>query len=118
MAVFETQHDVDGAPISIFVELDQDSESGRTGTRGRGDAGRKAIETSKDLFGAALQLIDDCARSTVQGIRNMGADSRPDEFELQFMIKLDTEVGAVIAKAQTGAQLQVTLTWKQETQTK
>jgi hypothetical protein len=36
---------------------------------------------------------------------------RPLEFSVQLAIKLDSEVGAVIAKASAGAQLQVTMKW-------
>ncbi len=37
--------------------------------------------------------------------------ARPSEFEVQLAIKLDSQVGAILAKASAEAQLQVTMKW-------
>jgi hypothetical protein len=42
----------------------------------------------------------------------MDEATRPEELEVKIAIKLDSEVGAVIAKASTGAQIEVTMKWK------
>ena len=37
---------------------------------------------------------------------------KPDEFELQVLVKMDSGVGNIIAKTSTEAQLQVKIAWK------
>jgi hypothetical protein len=59
-----------------------------------------------------MELAQNCATRVVKSMKEMGKATKPDEFQMQFAITLDTEVGAVIAKTRTEAQLQVTMTWK------
>ncbi len=39
---------------------------------------------------------------------------RPDELEITFGVKLDAQMGAVIARTGVEGQLEVKLTWKSE----
>ena len=58
--------------------------------------------------------VRSCAVKAVSGIKSINEASRPDEFELKLAIKLDSEMGAVIAKVSAGAQLEVTMKWKSD----
>ena len=59
-----------------------------------------------------MELARTCASQMVENINKVREDHRPDEFQIQLAIKLDAQVGAILAKAGAGAQLQVTMTWK------
>ncbi len=41
---------------------------------------------------------------------------RPSAYEVQFAVKIDSEMNVLIAKASTGAQLQITLKWDKDEQ--
>ena len=63
-------------------------------------------------FRTALETIRLVAGATVKEIRSIDVSSSPDEFQLQFGIKLSGEYGALVAKASGEAQISVTLTYK------
>ena len=96
---------------TILVEVDH--PPAQPGVYGdvRGGA-EKIIEGVQDVFGRGLKLARTCAYQTLENIRNVQEDHRPDEFQIQLAIKLDAEVGAILTKASAGAQMQVTMTWK------
>jgi hypothetical protein len=79
--------------------------------RGPLDAAKQVINTARDVFGEAMQLAHNCAASVVESISQMPAQIRPNEFEVQFAVKLNSEVGAVIAKLGSEAQLQINMKW-------
>jgi len=114
MPVIKKTETIDGEEITIFVEVDQlpDEESVYKDLRGL-DAAKaaKVVESVGDAFGDAMQLVRSCAVKVVSGIKSINEASRPDEFELKLAIKLDSEMGAVIAKVSAGAQLEVTMKW-------
>jgi hypothetical protein len=78
----------------------------------RDGAASKVIQATHDVFGEGLALARACAARVAETLGEMAKESRPDEFTLQLAIKLDSQVGAVIAKASAGAQLQVEIKWK------
>ncbi len=101
---------------AIYVEVDQardvDPASIYAEIETRAEPAQKVITLARDVFGEGVELARSCAARVAQGLANLPDAMRPDEFELQLAIKLDSEVGAVIAKARAGAQLQVSMRWK------
>lgn len=109
MPVYQNTQLINDEEVTIAIEVDKlPSPSGPYQDLRDG----KELKKVHDLFGDGMELAKNCATRVVNSIKEMGDTIKPDEFQLQFAIKLDTEVGAVIAKASTEAQLQVTLTWK------
>ncbi len=111
MAVIKIQ-DPAGGP-TIQVEVDSVPTSGGGVYRdGRDGAASKVIKATHDVFGEGLALARACAARVAETLGEISRESRPEEFTLQLAIKLDSEIGAVIAKASAGAQLQVEIKWK------
>ncbi|WP_434684990.1 CU044_2847 family protein [Pseudanabaena minima] len=115
MPVIKKTETIDGEEIAIYVEVEQlpAAVSPYEDLRS-GDIASKAVEAVVDTFGDAMQLVRSCAVKAVAGIKSINEASRPDEFELKLAIKLDSEMGAVIAKVSAGAQLEVTMKWKSD----
>lgn len=65
-------------------------------------------------FQKALDTIRLVAGETIHHVREFDKEIAPDEFQIQFGIKLGGEYGAVVAKANGEAQLSVTLTYKHQ----
>lgn len=115
MPIIESQAVIDGETISIFIEVDKvptpkneyynDEERGPT---------EKVIQAVRDVFGDGLHLVHNCAVQAVKAIKGMGTAIQPDEFEIQVAVKLDADVGAVLAKFGAEAQMQVTMKWIHE----
>jgi hypothetical protein len=105
----------DGEEVTIYVEVDSIQQQNRYygDLRGQGD---QVIDTAKDIFGSGMQLIRICAEQVVSTIQKVDQAVRPSEFQVQLAIKLDSTVGAVLAKASAEAQLQVTLKWVKKEQ--
>ncbi|MFX0200110.1 MAG: CU044_2847 family protein [Candidatus Hodarchaeota archaeon] len=115
MPIINHQQKIDNEVIDIKIEVDKVPEKSndyyqnlRKNLRGSKD---KVINIAKDLFGDGLQLAHNCALQVVNRIKDMNEFVRPDEFSLQLAIKLDSEVGAVLAKMGTEAQMLVSMKW-------
>lgn len=110
MRVIESKAQIGNDELSIFVEVDEDAEVAAWFTEGetRSDGIRKV----NDLLGNGLRLVRNCAVQVVDQVNQMADTVKPNEFDVQFAVKLDSEVGAVIAKAKSGAQMKVTMKWK------
>lgn len=78
----------------------------------RTNPAENAIKVAKDLLGDGVQLARTCAVRFTDGLKDLGKGVAPDEVELQLGITLDAELGAVLAKTKTSAQLQITLRWQ------
>ena len=105
----DTQN-IDGQEITIAIEVDKlPDESGHYQNLREG---KKGLAKVGDLFGDGMNLAKNCAIRVINNLKEMSEITKPDEFQMQFSIKLDTEVGAIIAKTSTEAQLQVIMTWK------
>lgn len=61
-------------------------------------------------FDRAIGRVRDAAVAALGQFQQMSR--RPDEVAIKFGVKLDTEVGALIAKTGVEGQLEVTLTWR------
>ena len=71
----------------------------------------KVVKLARPLFAEAVDLVKACAVEVWEKLDDLPDEKRPDQIELQFAVKLDAKVGASIAEAATGAQLQVCLRW-------
>ncbi len=109
MPIYENTQNVDGQEITIAIEVDEPIDT--SPYRDLRD-GSKGMDMARDLFGNGMDLAKDCATRAVKNLKEMNEDAKPDEFQLQFSIKLEAQAGAIIAKTSTEAQLQVTMTWK------
>jgi hypothetical protein len=74
-------------------------------------AREKVVKLAQPLFSEAIDLIRSCATQVKQKLDEMPAQTRPDELEVQFAVKLDAKFGAAIVESTSGAQLQVTMRW-------
>lgn len=116
MPIYSVTEEVKGETITIYVEMDQvaDSISAYGDMRGPTDAAKKVVAAARDVYGDAMDLARNCAVRVIDGIKAMDDATRPDEFEVKFAIKFDSQVGAVLAKMGTEAQLQVSMKWKRQ----
>ncbi len=96
-----------GHDVAIYIEVDEKSLA----THDPYSETRGASEQAREAFQKATELIRTCAENIASSIHSVPEKIRPKEFEVQFAIKIDTQVGALIAKSSTEAQLQVTLRW-------
>ena len=110
MQVYRNTQIIDGEEITIAIEVDRLPEP--EGPYRDLRDGSSALSSVRDLFGSAMTLAQDSAARVTASMQKMNEAIKPDQFELQFAVKLDTEVGAVIAKSSAGAQLQVKMVWK------
>ncbi len=101
---------IDGQEITIAIEVDKLPD--KSGPYQNLREGNKGLEIASDLFEDGMKLAKNCAIRVINNLKEMSEVTKPDEFQMQFSIKLDTEVGAIIVKTSTEAQLQVTMTWK------
>lgn len=79
---------------------------------------RSPAETAEQAamaLDSAMNSIYNMARRTTATIEALV--EKPTEFQLSFGLKLDAEVGAVIAKAGMEASITVTMTWETEEET-
>ena len=111
MPIIRSTSQIDGKEVDLYIEVDTIPPSDEDELFRDGSA-KKAVKAVGDLFGDGLELSRNCAAQVIDSVNKMSNATRPDEFEVQLAIKLDSQVGAVIAKASAGAQMQVTMKWK------
>jgi hypothetical protein len=90
---------------SVVVEV-ADSDPGYD-RLARG-AGELVADTGRQ-FRSALDVIGPIADALIDKMGGLAA--RPDTVEVQFGVRLNAQVGAVIASTQAEGHLQVSLTW-------
>lgn len=90
---------------SVVVEIDDGDPGYDRVARG---AGELVADTGKQL-GSALEVVRPTADALMEKIGQLA--ERPEKLEVQFGIRLNAQVGAVIASTQAEGHLQVTLTW-------
>jgi hypothetical protein len=73
----------------------------------------KVVESARDVLADAVQLTRSCAVAFREALDDpaLGRLS-PDTVTLELTIGLDSEVGAVLAKASAKAEFRVTLEWE------
>ena len=103
----------DGEVVTIYIEVDKTPtiDPYTPYTEDLRGGGNQVIDTAKDVFGNGMNLIRTCAEQVISTIHRIDHKMRPTTFELQLAIKLDSTVGAILAKASAEAQLQVTMKW-------
>ncbi|MFD9193358.1 CU044_2847 family protein [Streptomyces phaeochromogenes] len=69
-----------------------------------------AVADATTSFEEGIDRISNAASAALRRLRDM--PSRPDEVSLEFGMRFNAEFGAVIAKSQGEAQLNVTMTWR------
>ncbi|AOR36111.1 hypothetical protein BFF78_38190 [Streptomyces fodineus] len=69
-----------------------------------------AVADATASFEEGVDRIRNAAASALRRLRDM--PSRPSEVSLEFGMRLNAELGAVIAKSQGEAHLKVTMTWR------
>jgi hypothetical protein len=97
-----------GEETTIYIEVDAIQPNRFYGDLRGPD---QIVDAAKDVFGSGMKLIRTCAEQVVSSIQTVDQTIRPTEFEIQLAIKLDSEVGAILAKASAEAQLLVTMKW-------
>ena len=68
-------------------------------------------ETAESAYGDLLQTIEGCAAGVVDSIQSL--DAPPSSASVDFAIKIDGEVGVMIARSREDSQFRVSLSWKQ-----
>jgi hypothetical protein len=93
---------------SLLVEVD-DQEPGIQ----RASRGDDLIIQAKHSLDDALDHIQAMATLTLTKLQDL--PRRPDDLEVEFGVRLNAEVGAVIAKTQAEGHLKVKLAWRKPT---
>ncbi len=114
MPIIKSTSEVEGEQIDIYIEVDEepqvpDSENPYQDVRE--SIAKKAIKAVGNVFGDGLALSRRCAREVSHSVNQMDDEVKPNEFEVQLAIKLNTEVGAALTKFGGEAQMQVTMKW-------
>jgi hypothetical protein len=112
--IIKSTSEVEGEQIDIYIEVDKvpegfDSENPYQDVRE--SPARKSLKAMGNVFGEGLALTRKCAVQVVRSVNQMTDAVKPDEFEVQLAIKLNSEVGAVLTKFGGEAQMQVTMKW-------
>lgn len=77
-----------------------------SGAVGLGDR----LEVAEKTLREALVPVTAAATQVMEGFREMA--QRPEEIEVGFGVTLDGKLGGIIASANVGAHLDVTLRWR------
>lgn len=101
----------EGEEVAIYIEVDQLPQPLSSHYGDLRGQGKEVVAAANDVFTKGMSLIRTCAEQVVAAIQKVDQTARPTEFEIQLAIKLDSEVGAILAKASAEAQLQVTMRW-------
>jgi Trypsin-co-occurring domain 1 len=89
---------------SVLVEIDSATGISRVGRQG------EIVRTAARTFEQTLATVRDAATAALSQFQAM--TRRPDEVEIKFGVKLDAEMGAMIARTGIEGQLAVKLTWR------
>jgi hypothetical protein len=98
----------DGNTVMVEVQEWEREEGTVRVTRGPGNIAERAKVTFED----AMIKIKPAAESIISILHDLSHS--PDEIEVEFGLKLNSEAGAIIASVGAEANFKVTLTWKHE----
>src|SRR6476659_10894440 len=93
----------------LLVEVDDPMASGTTL---RGGHGTDMVERARLTYEEAVDRIKPAAESILQRMR--GIAEPPDVISVEFGIKLNANIGAILASTSAEAQFTLTLTWNLE----
>jgi hypothetical protein len=99
----------DGVPFRIEVEDTSKPTPGFTRTSTPTNVSSEAAE---EAFAQLLQAIQGVASDLINTVQSL--ESSPSVMALDFAIKIDAEVGALVARSRDDAQFRVSLTWKEQ----
>jgi len=88
---------------SVLVDVDEEPGVARVSRHG-------SIREAKTTFQTALHDVREAAIVALAEFRTMTL--QPDEVEITFGVRLDAEIGAVIAKTGVAGNFEVKLTWR------
>jgi hypothetical protein len=71
-------------------------------------------QKSAQALDKALSTIREMGQRVTDTIKSINVADRPSKVELEFGLKFDAELGAVVAKASAEAGFKVVLTWEQD----
>ena len=114
MPIIKSTSEVEGEQIDIYIEVDEEPEvpdSENPYQDVRESIAKKAVKAVGNVFGDGLALSRRCAREVIHSVNQMDDEVKPNEFEVQLAIKLNSEVGAALTKLGGEAQMQVTMKW-------
>ncbi len=95
----------------VYFEIGDDSDDHfETLSPSPKEVGKKVLGS----FQAALDTIKTVATSMVRQVQKFDKAIAPDEFQMEFGIKLSSEYGAVVTKTCGEAQITVSLTYKHD----
>ncbi len=99
---------------TIFFEINPSEKytESEHGIHETGVVEKGKLREALDAFQDAMETISAVAEGAVNKIKKIDKDIAPDEFELQFGIKLSAQYGAVLAMTGGEAQLIVKMTYK------
>lgn len=106
-----TDAEHDDAPIYVELGDRVATVSAWENDEVRGPATR-VVTAAGDMVTQGVDLARRCAAQFSAGLTDLPAISRPSTIELSLGITLDSELGAFLARAKAGAQIQITMTWK------
>jgi hypothetical protein len=115
--VVRTEEIVGDQKVPVLIEVDEvprSTDLDEIYGPHRGEKAEKVLNAAGGLFNDGLRLARSCAVEAVQAMDEAAEAAKPQELQIQLAIKLDAEVGAVLAKSSAGAQLQVTMTWRRD----
>ena len=95
----------DGEPV--YVEVEQQTGGQQLFSNAPGE-----VAQAQSKFTQALAHLEPAAKAVLRAFKNV---NQPDEINLEFGVKLDGKIGAVLASATTAANFKVSLTWKNTT---
>jgi hypothetical protein len=93
----------------LLVEVDDAMASGATL---RGGHGSDMLERAQLTYEQAVDKIKPAAESIVHRIRDIAEP--PDVISVEFGIKLNANIGAILASSSVEAQFTLKLTWNRE----
>ena len=96
---------------AIRIEVEADSKLGGVGFARQTPSDDVSSDATKDAYDQTLNTIRSCANGVIDTIQNLPAP--PSAASIDFAIKIDPEVGAMVAKSGADAQFKVSLSWKQ-----
>jgi hypothetical protein len=107
-----------GQHVDILIEVDEKATDENDVIRGNYDYGesRGPLDHAPEVFKKALEIVQTCAEQMGDAVQKIPKPKRPSSVEVLFAVKIDSEMNALIAKATTGAQLQITLKWEKDAQ--
>lgn len=73
---------------------------------------KRIIKETRDYLEKVLGQIKCFSNSIANSVRNL--DLEPDEFQIEFAIKFENELGAVISSISTESGIKVTLKWSND----